>query len=288
MDQGNQYDFSGLSRSEFLRLAGLGSGMLLMSGCGELWERQPVIQVDGWHKSVCRFCGTGCGIQIGTNKGKVVDVRGDKYAHNRGRLCIKGIINRDILYAPDRNLYPMIRTNGKLLRASWDDAMGLVAEKFREAIATSGPDSVGFYGSGQLFTEESYTASKLFKAGIRTNNVDGNPRLCMASPAFGYTSVFGKDEPMGCYDDIDHADCFFLAGSNTANATPSFGKEYWTERDPIQTLLSSTSTPVRLARHWKVTFTCQFYPAPMSPSLIPLCMRWYVEIMPTRIWLIIF
>jgi nitrate reductase NapA len=211
---------TGLTRKEFLRLAGLGSGLIFMGGCGELWQRQSVIAVDSWHHGVCRFCGTGCHLQIGLHKGKVVDVKGEKTAHNRGRLCIKGIMNREILYAKDRALYPMIRTNGKLQRASWEEAMSLVAQKFREAIDTYGPDSVGFYGSGQLFTEESYTASKLFKGGIGTNNVDGNPRLCMASAAFGYTPVFGKDEPMGCYEDIDHANCFFLAGSNTAESHP--------------------------------------------------------------------
>ncbi len=206
-----------------MRLASLGSGMLFLGGCGnlsELWQRQPVIKVDAWHKGVCRFCGTGCGMQIGLHEGKVVDVKGDKYAHNRGRLCIKGIMNRDILYAPDRALYPMIRSNGKLVRASWEDAMSLVAQKFKEAIDNHGADSVGFFGSGQLFTEESYTASKLFKAGIRTNNVDGNPRLCMASPAFGYTGMFGIDEPMGCYEDMDHANCFLITGSNAAECHP--------------------------------------------------------------------
>lgn len=211
---------SGLSRRDFMRLSALGSGLLFMGGCRELWERQPVLDIDSWHNGVCRFCGTGCGMEIGIKNGRIVDVRGRKASHNRGRLCIKGVMNRDILYAEDRNLYPMIRVNGQLQRASWDDAMSLMTEKFKEAIASHGPSSVGFYGSGQLFTEESYTASKLFKAGIRTNNVDGNPRLCMASAAFGYTQVFGIDEPMGCYEDIDYAEVIFLAGSNTAECHP--------------------------------------------------------------------
>ena len=99
--------------------------------------------------------------------------------------------------------------------------MGLVARNFEEIIRRDGPDAVAFYGSGQLYTEESYTANKLFKAGIRTNNVDGNARLCMTSAASGYTSVFGKDEPSGSYEDIDHADCFFLIGSNTYECHPA-------------------------------------------------------------------
>ena len=214
----------GLTRREFLRLMSLGTGVVVtgsLAGCGDFIPvRQDVIPVESWHKGVCRFCGTGCGVQIGVTAGRVVDVKGDEYAHNRGRLCIKGIMNRDILYVRDRALHPMIRRNGELQQASWDEAMELIATRFRESIDQHGPNSVAFYGSGQLFTQESYTASKLFKAGIGTNNVDGNPRLCMASAAVGYVSVFGKDEPMGCYEDIDHADCFFITGSNTAECHP--------------------------------------------------------------------
>ncbi|WP_199535436.1 molybdopterin oxidoreductase family protein [Rhodohalobacter sp. SW132] len=217
-------EYLGFTRREFMRLASLSAAGVftgsLMSGCGELWERQPVIDVDSWHQGVCRFCGTGCGVLIGMNDGRVVDVKGDPDAHNRGRLCIKGILNREILYADDRLHYPLIRKNGELERASWDEAMELIASRFNRAIEEKGPDSVAYYGSGQLFTEESYTANKLFKAGIGTNNVDGNPRLCMASAAVGYTSVFGKDEPMGCYEDTDHADCFFITGSNMADCHP--------------------------------------------------------------------
>lgn len=217
-------EYLGFTRREFMRLASLSAAGVftgsLMAGCGELWERQPVIDVSSWHQGVCRFCGTGCGVLIGMNEGRVVDVKGDPDAHNRGRLCIKGILNREILYADDRLHYPLIRKNGELERASWDEAMELIAARFNRAIEEKGPDSVAYYGSGQLFTEESYTANKLFKAGIGTNNVDGNPRLCMASAAVGYTSVFGKDEPMGCYEDTDHADCFFITGSNMADCHP--------------------------------------------------------------------
>lgn len=217
------FEHHGLTRRELLRWLSLSAGVAFvgpLAGCTNLWQRQPAIPVEAWHKGVCRFCGTGCGIQIGVREGQVVDVKGDVYAHNKGRLCIKGILNRDILYTHDRLLHPMIRRNGELQQATWEEAMTLVAQKFREAINRFGSDSVAFYGSGQLFTQESYVANKLFKAGIGTNNVDGNPRLCMASAAAGYVSVFGKDEPLGCYEDIDAADCFFIAGSNMAECHP--------------------------------------------------------------------
>ena len=223
-NDGGERTAGGMTRRELLRLMGVSSGAVMTgslgAGCAELWERQPVIPVDQWHKSVCRFCGTGCGVMVGVRDNRIVDVKGDKAAHNRGRVCIKGIMNRELLYVKDRALHPMIRHNGKLRRADWDDAMALVAEKFNDSIETHGPDSVAYYGSGQLFTQETYTANKLFKAGIGTNNVDGNPRLCMASAAVGYVSVFGSDEPMGCYADIDHADCFFVTGSNMAECHP--------------------------------------------------------------------
>jgi len=190
-------------------LPGVRNAMAATHGGGETWV-----------KSVCRYCGTGCGLYVGVRDGKVFAVKGDKDNHNQGFLCLKGFLLPQILTAPDRCLHPWVRKNGKLVKASWDEAMDLVASRFKAAIEQHGPDSVGFYGSGQGYTEETYCANKLFKAGIRTNNVEGNPRLCMASAVGGYTTTFGKDEPMGLYEDIDHADVFFLVGTNTAEAHP--------------------------------------------------------------------
>lgn len=205
-------------------LAGVaGANAMGAATWGALEALLPAGNADTWTKAVCRFCGTGCGIQVGMRDGRVTDVRGDELAHNAGVICVKGSMLRALPYVEGRLTTPMIRRGGKgsaLVKASWDDAMSLVASKFQEAIAAAGPDSVAFYGSGQLFTEESYTANKLFKAGIRTNNVDGNPRLCMASAATGYTQTFGKDEPPGSYADIDHADCLFVIGANPFHCHP--------------------------------------------------------------------
>jgi nitrate reductase NapA len=245
-----------LTRRELLKLLGTASaGTILsgsLSGCGPLWERQPAVEVDEWHKGVCRFCGTGCGVQVGTRDGEIVDVKGDEYAHNRGRLCIKGILNRDILNVDDRALHPLVRDdNGELQRASWEEAMGQTVSAFEEAIANHGPDSVAFYGSGQLYTQESYTANKLFKGAIGTNNVDGNPRLCMASAAAGYISTFGADEPMGCYEDVDHADCFFITGSNTAECHPIVWERVKDRKNahPDTTIIVVDPRKTRTARH---------------------------------------
>lgn len=210
-----------MTRRELLRWFGTAAAAAAAGPAGCMpWTREDAIEVGSWHKSVCRFCGTGCETRVGIANGRVVTVEGLQEGWNRGRLCIKGLMNREILYVEDRARHPMIRSNGRLVRASWDDALDAAAQGFREAIASGGANAVAFYGSGQLFTQESYTANKLFKAGIGTNNVDGNPRLCMASATVGYKSVYGADEPMGCYDDIDHATLFFIIGSNTAECHP--------------------------------------------------------------------
>lgn len=175
---------------------------------------------EKWVKAVCRYCGAGCGVYAGVSKGKVVAVQGDKDNWNKGFLCVKGYYLPPILYAADRATSPMMKKDGKFVRISWKEAMDLMVEKFADAIKKNGANAVAFYGSGQAYTEESYFMNKFFKGGLGTNNIDGNPRLCMASAAVGYVSTFGKDEPMGSYDDINHADCFFIIGSNMAEAHP--------------------------------------------------------------------
>jgi nitrate reductase NapA len=175
--------------------------------------------VDKWVKGVCRYCGAGCGVYVGVKGGKVTAVKGDKDNWNKGFLCLKGNFLPAIMTAPDRLLTPLARKDGKFVKVSWKEAMDLMVEKFAAAYRND-PQSLAFYGSGQAFTEESFFMNKLFKGGLGTNNIDGNPRLCMASAAVGYVSTFGKDEPMGTYDDMYHADCFFIVGSNMAEAHP--------------------------------------------------------------------
>lgn len=211
-----------VSRRRFLEISAAASAVGALSAAHNLAEAA-ITQAGAdtkWVKSVCRYCGVGCGVTIGVQGGKVFAVRGDKENHNAGLLCLKGSLLPQIIDTPDRLKQPLIRKGDRLVPASWDEAMSLVASKFKDAIAKHGPDAVGFYGSGQGQTEETYCANKLFKAGIRTNNVEGNPRLCMASAVAGYMSTFGKDEPMGCYEDMEAADVFFLVGSNMAEAHP--------------------------------------------------------------------
>ncbi len=241
MDPNNNDDFEKdedihrLDRRSFIKLAGGIVAVTALTGTG--WAVTELMVNEGpvksWHKSVCRYCGTGCGVMLGMDENKkLARVRGDEEAHNKGVICIKGSLLAELMEKKDHRLkQPMIRKNGKLEPASWDEAMTLVADKFKTSIKDNGPNSVAYYGSGQLFIEESYTANKLFKGGIGTNNVDGNPRLCMASAAVGYTQVFGKDEPAGCFDDIDHADTFFIIGSNTYECHPPIWERIMRRKD---------------------------------------------------------
>ncbi|MCP4896136.1 MAG: molybdopterin-dependent oxidoreductase [bacterium] len=209
-----------VSRREFLATSAAASALAALGKPTTSFAESMANGGIQWTKGVCRYCGTGCGVYKGVRDGKLIAVKGDKENHNAGFLCLKGFLLPQIIDAPDRALFPLIRKNGKLERASWEEAMTLIASKFTETIEKHGKDAIAFYGSGQGYTEETYAANKLFKGGFGTNNVEGNPRLCMASAVGGYVSTFGKDEPMGCYEDIDAADVFFIIGSNTAECHP--------------------------------------------------------------------
>lgn len=178
--------------------------------------------VDKWVKGACRFCGTGCGVYIGVKDNKVVAIKGNpKGQTNFGFLCVKGFLAYKCMYHPDRLTDPMIRQrDGKFKKVSWDKALDYVADKFKYLQKNYGKDAVAYYGSGQCMTEESYTFNKLFKGGFRSNMVEGNPRLCMASAVGGYISTFGSDEPCGAYADIEYSKCIFLVGSNTSECHP--------------------------------------------------------------------
>lgn len=181
-----------------------------------------------WDKAPCRFCGVGCGVMVATKDNQVVATHGDVKAEvNRGLNCVKGYFLSKIMYGADRLHTPLLRMKngkydkqGEFTPVSWDTALDLMADKFKEAIRESGPDSVAMLGSGQWTVWEAYAASKLFKGGMRSNNLDPNARHCMASAVAGFMRTFGIDEPMGCYDDIEHADAFVLWGSNMAEMHP--------------------------------------------------------------------
>ena len=181
-----------------------------------------------WDKGACRFCGTGCGVLIGVKDGRVVATQGDPDAPvNKGLNCIKGYFLSKIMYGKDRLTQPLLRMkdgkfdkNGEFAHISWDKAFDIMEEKCKAALKAGGPRNIGMFGSGQWTIWEGYAAAKLFKAGFRSNNLDPNARHCMASAVAGFMRTFGIDEPMGCYDDCEHADAFVLWGSNMAEMHP--------------------------------------------------------------------
>lgn len=181
-----------------------------------------------WSKAPCRFCGTGCGVMVGVKEGKVVATHGDmQHEVNRGLNCVKGYFLSKIMYGEDRLTTPLMRKRngrfdkeGEFEPVSWDEAFDVMADRVKQQLAEKGPESIGMFGSGQWTVMEGYAASKLMRAGFRSNNLDPNARHCMASAAAAFMRSFGIDEPMGCYDDFEHADAFVLWGSNMAEMHP--------------------------------------------------------------------
>ena len=168
-------------------------------------------------RTTCPYCGVGCGIKASVATDGSVAIAGDpEHPANRGRLCSKGTHLGETLGLETRLLHPMIGER----RAGWDEALDLVARRFADTVAAHGPDSVAFYVSGQLLTEDYYVANKLMKGCIGSGNIDTNSRLCMSSAVVGHFRSFGEDVVPACYDDIDESDLIILVGSNTAWCHP--------------------------------------------------------------------
>jgi len=181
-----------------------------------------------WDKGVCRFCGTGCGIMVGTREGRIVATKGDPDAPvNKGLNCIKGYFNGKIIYGKDRLTKPLMRMTdgqfdkqGKFQPVSWERAFDEMEKQFRKTYSEMGPHGVAIFGSGQYTIPEGYVSAKLMKAGFRSNNIDPNARHCMASAVVGFIQTFGIDEPAGNYDDIEHTDTVVTWGANMAECHP--------------------------------------------------------------------
>ncbi len=174
-------------------------------------------------RTTCAYCGVGCGVIAHAENGHIVGVEGDpEHPANFGRLCSKGATLHLSAQADGRALYPELRRERSRARerTGWDEALAFAADRFARVIKEHGPDSVAFYVSGQLLTEDYYVFNKLAKGLIGTNNIDTNSRLCMSSAVSGYKRTLGADAPPACYEDIDHTQCLFIAGSNTAFAHP--------------------------------------------------------------------
>lgn len=173
--------------------------------------------ITPWIKTTCAYCGVGCGIEAKPLKNGSISVRGDEnHPANRGQLCSKGLALGDTIIASGRLTTPLVDRQ----QVSWDNALNTIAKRFSETIKEHGPDSVAFYLSGQLLTEDYYVANKLMKGFIGSANVDTNSRLCMSSSVAGHKRAFGTDSVPACYQDIESAELIILVGSNLAWCHP--------------------------------------------------------------------
>ena len=168
-------------------------------------------------RTTCPYCGVGCGVLARVADDGTVTVTGDpQHPANHGRLCSKGSALADTLEPATRLLHPQVRDE----TVTWEAALDTVATGIREAIAKHGPESVAFYVSGQLLTEDYYVANKLMKGFLGSANIDTNSRLCMASAVAGHKRAFGTDTVPGTYEDLEEADLIVLVGSNLAWCHP--------------------------------------------------------------------
>jgi len=195
----------------------------------------PVKEAKEWKYTTCNYCSTGCAIEIGLNEnGKIVTSRGHAGADvNRGKLCIKGLLEHELFDSPGRGTMPLIRDKAHLpfQPANWDAALDRTAARIKEIQDKYGRDSFAVVSTGQLLTEEFYTIGKLVRGQIGTNNYDGNTTLCMASAVSGYKRSFGSDGPPGCYGDFEHTHCLMAFGSNLPEQHPII---YWRLKEALE------------------------------------------------------
>ncbi|WP_030464387.1 molybdopterin oxidoreductase family protein, partial [Kitasatospora sp. NRRL B-11411] len=178
-------------------------------------------EVDRWVPAASLLHSNGDAMDVAVRDGRIVGVRGradDRV--NRGRLGPKDLFGWQANHARDRLTVPLVRRGGELEESDWDTAMGLVVDRTKHLLEEHGPGAIGFYTSGQLFLEEYYTLDVTARAGIGTNHLDGNTRLCTATAAEALKETFGCDGQPASYTDVDHCDTLALFGHNMAETQP--------------------------------------------------------------------
>jgi nitrate reductase NapA len=207
-----------IERRSFLKTSALAAASAAAANRANAQFSAPANDGGGitWEKAPCRFCGTGCHVNVGVKDGKIVAIAGHPDAAvNKGLLCVKGYHVGGILYGRDRLTTPMLRRKGVLEPVSWDEAIDIVAKRVMK-----NPKGFGFYSSGQSTIPEGYAAMKFMKGGLSNNHTEPNARLCMASAVTGFLSTYGVDEPAGCYDDLDACNVLLMWGNNMAEMHP--------------------------------------------------------------------
>jgi len=188
--------------------------------------------------SACPYCGVGCGTIIKTENGRITNIVPDKdHPTNKGLQCIKGLTSAEAIYV-NRLTKPLIRKDmsdplrGKVSKtkgsydpslfreATWEEAEELIADQIAEIVKTSGGNSVGLYGSGQLSLEGQYLENIFMKGVLGSNTIEANARMCMTSAVTGYFKALGSDTPPTCYDDVELSDMICFWGHNARGAHP--------------------------------------------------------------------
>ncbi len=244
---------AGVARRDFIKASAMAAAAAVASGSTyslPILAAEPNEKIQ-WDKAPCRFCGTGCHVQVGVSKGKVVAVAGDMNAEvNKGLLCVKGYHVGSALYGKDRLTKPLLRDGEGYREISWDQAIQTIADRIEAA-----PERFAFYGSGQWTIPEGYAAQKFMKGGLSNNHIDPNARLCMASAVTGFLATYGVDEPAGCYDDLDACDVLIMWGNNPAEMHPVLFSRVVDRRSRgEEIMLIDIST-----RRTRTTEACQHY-----------------------------
>lgn len=182
--------------------------------------------------TICPYCGTGCGLYLKVKNGELIGVSPTKtHPVAKGRLCVKGLNAWEIVEHRDRIKKPLIKKNGKFIESSWDDALDLVASRFKEIKKKFGPDSLGVWGSARCTNELNYLAQKLSRAVFGTNNVDHCARTCHSPTVAGLVRAFGSGAMTNSIDEIKDTKCLFAIGSNATEAHPLIGWRVRTAKD---------------------------------------------------------
>ncbi|MDQ3856535.1 MAG: molybdopterin-dependent oxidoreductase, partial [Chloroflexota bacterium] len=182
----------------------------------------------------CCFCGCQCGMYLRVASGQVTGVEPRAFPHNRGSLCPKGIVAYQQVNHPDRLTYPMMRRggkNGRLERATWDEALDYVARRWREIQEQHGRDAVSVYSGSSMTNEKCYLMGKFARVGLGTRHIDYNGRLCMSSAGVAYAKAFGIDRAPLPMTDVVLSDCMLVVGSNVAECFPIMMQWLWRARD---------------------------------------------------------
>ncbi|MFQ5645615.1 MAG: formate dehydrogenase subunit alpha [bacterium] len=188
-------------------------------GAGRPWDLKKV-------RTTCPYCGTGCNLMLHVDprENKVVKSTGCKQGPvNYGRTCVKGRFGYDFIHSEDRIKTPLIKKNGKFVKATWDQAYDLIAKRFTEIKEEHGPDSLGVFTSSRSINEDNYLLTKLARAVFGTNNVDNCARVCHSPTVAGLTAVYGSGAATNSFDQVDGADVIFVTGSNPTEAHPIIG-----------------------------------------------------------------